>query len=200
MDSSFDTAIQYVFNDEGGYTERENEPGGAVNHGISFLLFQEMWEKEKKKEKPGIPLHEGKPTFKDLKNLTQEQASYLYKTYVFPLVGFDKLPAGLDYAMVNTATMQGPTGAIKLLQEALGFGFMETTGKLDTRTWDAIKDSDPYKLIGGLLLLQAKTKMNDPRVGKWKDKNDKEQKGFGPGWGNRLWRVWNRSVNLTEHK
>jgi lysozyme family protein len=187
MESNFDTAIAYILHDEGGYAERENEPGGAGNRGISYTLFKEMWAKEKR----------GVPTFDDLKAVDDVEAARLYKKFVFPLVSFNEMPPGLDYLMVNLATMQGPTGAIRLLQETMGMDFMSTTGKLDQKTWDNIKDWNPYKLVGGLQVLQDKYKMNDSRVGTWRDsKTGKEMKGFGPGWGNRAWRTWNRAVGM----
>ena len=186
MEKNFDTAITFILHDEGGYAERENEPGGAGKYGISFTLFKEMWAKDK---------NLGVPTFKDLKAIDETEAKRLYKTYIFPEISFDEMPSGVDYVMVNLRTMQGPTGAKKILQESLG---LPITGKFDDAIWDVIHKSDPYKLVAGLLLLQAKMKMNDPRVGPWKDSKGKDEKGFGPGWGNRIWRVWNRATGLME--
>jgi lysozyme family protein len=55
-------SIEYVLNDEGGFAERASEPGGAVNKGISMLVFRE-WRHSKGKPDP---------TLDDLRNLTDE--------------------------------------------------------------------------------------------------------------------------------
>ena len=193
--TNFDPSIGLIFHDEGGYAERENEPGGAGKYGISFTLFKEMWVKESKLDKPILSMRAGGPTFEDLKALTEDEASYLYKTYIFPEISFNELPLGVDYVMINLRTMQGATGAKKIFQESMA---LPITGKFDYDDWDAIHKADPYKLVAGLLLLQTKLKMNDPRVGPWKDSKGKEWGGFGPGWGNRIWRVWNRAIGMME--
>ena len=185
MEKNFDTAITWVFHDEGGFAIRENEPMGGGNKGVSMLVFTE-W-----RRKQNLP----DPTFDDLKNLTDDEAKEIYRSNFANVISFDLLPSGVDYTVLNISVMQGPTGAKRILQESIGHPI---TGKLDDDDWDFIHKSDPYKLVAGLLLLQAKMKMNDPRVGPWKDSKGKDEKGFGPGWGNRIWRVWNRATGLME--
>ncbi len=194
MIENFDNSVQYVLNDEGGYAERINEPGGAVNHGISFQLFLEVWHKDPVFR---FQFYQGKtdePTFADLKALTDKGASYIYEHHIFPLVGFDKMPVGLDYVMVNTATMQGAHGAIDLLQQSLN---VPVTGHLDKVTLDALAKAPMIPVpLAGVLIQQASAKMHDKRVGDWVDPTGKKMNGFGPGWANRMIRVFNRAVGM----
>lgn len=176
MKENLDTVLQYVLEDEGKYAE--HGPGGATNRGISFLLFEEVWRKDSVFKNRFYPNNKPIPTIEDLKNLTEGGASYIYKYHVFPKVDFDNLPSGLDYVMVNTATMEGPTGAIKLLQSTLN---LPVTGKMKDVTFS----TDTIQMMAGVLLHQANIKLHDKRV-----------KKHGPGWGNRLVRIWERSIKL----
>jgi len=102
------TALGFVLNDEGGFAIRDAEPGGAVNKGVSFLVFTE-WRKRN-----GQP----PPQFDDLRDITTEEAMAIYETLYAKPIGFDDLPAGLDYAMLNAAVMEGVNGAKKLLDRS----------------------------------------------------------------------------------
>ena len=102
-------SLYYVFNDEGGYAERNTEGGGAVNMGITFTVFV-AWRQSK-----GVPYS----TFADLKAMTQEEATEIYKAHFLSAIHFDDLPAGVDYVVLNAAIQGGVTGSIKLLQTAL---------------------------------------------------------------------------------
>jgi lysozyme family protein len=195
MKENFDNAVQYVLNDEGGYAERSNEPGGAVNKGISFQLFEEVFKSDEYFREtfyPGVT----NPDFSHLKALSDEAAKYIYHKYVFSKISFDDMPVGVDYVMVNTATMQGVTGATKLLQTAFD---LPVTGKLDEATWNVINTTPALELASGILLYQCQAKMNDKRVGPYIDENGDKQKGFGRGWSIRLVRVWQRARKMINN-
>jgi hypothetical protein len=105
-----DLALSFVLNDEGGFRIGSNEPGGACNKGVSFLVFS-SW-----RQFNGKPV----PTINDLKKLTSGEAIAIYTSEFAKPIGFDELATGLDYAMLNTAVMQGVTGSIRILQTVLG--------------------------------------------------------------------------------
>ena len=187
MKLDFQTCILFVLADEGGYVEREIEPGGAGNFGISFTLFSECWKKDKK---PGIP------TWADLKKMTAQEASNLYEKYVFPLVDFDNMPAGLDYVMVNTATMQGATGARKLLNEQLN---LPINSKFSPDTYTAIEKIGALNVAAGVIISQLALKMVRAEVVDYIDKKTgKTVQGFGGGWSKRLKRLWLRALAMAK--
>lgn len=67
--SKFDTIQSLVFSDEGGYSNHPNDRGGRTQMGITIATFKRFAESDL-----GI-----KPTIKNLKNLTKEQARFIYK-------------------------------------------------------------------------------------------------------------------------
>jgi lysozyme family protein len=125
MKSNYDIIMDHVFVSEGGYAERDSEPGGAVNMGISFAAYRDWWAREK------MP---GSPTWEHLKGLTRDRAEHIYKTWFFDPVHFGQLPAGVDYAMVDFAVNSGVGGAIRAVQRYMKF---PVTGRIDTNKTDA---------------------------------------------------------------
>lgn len=99
--------MDWVFVHEGGYAERDSEPGGAVNMGVSFLTFQDWWKKQKR---------DGSPTFADLRAMTREEAEEIFFHLFFKPVEFDVLPPGVDYAFVDFAVNSGVGGAIRAIK------------------------------------------------------------------------------------
>lgn len=171
MKKDTEQVLKWILEDEGGYTE-EHGLGGATNYGITHTFFAEV---RAKQEKPV-------PTIQDLRNLTAAEAADIYEMYVLPLVHFNDLPVGLDYVMVNTAIMDGLTGAKKMMQEALG---AKVDGDWGPETWWAIKNKDPCYIAAKLILVQLKHKMSDSRV-----------RRYGKSWANRSIRVWDRTMKL----
>lgn len=184
MKANLTKALSYILNDEGGFVVRDNEPGGACNKGISFLVFKEWRKKQGKSE----------PTLDDLRNLSTQEAMEIYTVLYATPLGLDKLPTGMDYAMLNTAVMQGVNGSLRLLTEAQGEALM-------------------------VLLLQCQKKMYDPNCGpfvpgcpivpgqkvsvlierlKKLDPNTECYRGFGQGWSNRIIRVARRTLALMK--
>lgn len=172
MKENREAALNYILEDEGGYTTKHGL-GGATNHGISFTFYKEVCAKE------GKPT----PTKQDLKNLTYNQAKDIYENHVLPKVRFDDLPTGLDYVMANAAVMEGSTGAIKLLEQEIG---QTITGHVDNILILSIADiASSIRIAAGVIIRQMDKKMHDKRVGT-----------YGPGWANRLIKVWDRTLKL----
>lgn len=145
MTAKHDTALAWVFQDEGGYAERKEEGGGAVNMGITFAVFS-AW-----RTGQGKPT----PTFSDLRAMTREEAAAIYTAQYLAPIHFDELPAGVDYAVLDAAVNGGVTGSIKILQRALGMNEIDGHFGLVTR-W-AANHRDVPMLIGKLCDLRLAT-------------------------------------------
>lgn len=188
MQDNLAKALSYVFSDEGGFAIRADEGGGAVNKGITFAVFA-AWRKIHKQ-----PV----PTFDDLKNISTDEASAIYVAQYAEPLAFSYMPAGLDYALLNTGVMQGVTGAIELLQQAL---MVKVDGHLGLVTWNAVKSHAPDLVVPALLRLQLALKKANPH---WFDHVDAETgkttKGFGPGWTARLMRVETHAMAMMTPK
>src|SRR5882757_9614145 len=103
MKSNELAALDFVLKDEGGYAERPEEGGGAVNKGVTFTVFKAWRLKQNKPE----------PTWADLKAMTVEEAGQIYAAQFFEGVHFDDLPAGIDYCVLDAAVNGGVAGSIK---------------------------------------------------------------------------------------
>lgn len=133
MKSNVNQVMDWVFLSEGGYAERDSEPGGAVNMGISFTAFKDVWARLKK---------DRVPTFEDLKNLKRgsvfdeknDDAEDIYAEWFFKPLHFEQLPSGVDYAFVDFAVNSGVGGSVRSVQRQLGF---PVTGRIRTDMGDA---------------------------------------------------------------
>lgn len=90
MEGTFDIAINFVFQKEGGYVNDPDDPGGETNFGISRKSF------------PNI----------DIKNLTANEAKSIYREKYWDACGCDDIPSPLDVVMFDTAVNMG-VGAAK---------------------------------------------------------------------------------------
>ena len=95
---SFETAIAFVLNEEGGYTNDPKDPGGETNFGIS------------KRAHPQV----------DIKDLTLEEAKSIYRYLYWDTCRCESLPSKLALAVFDSAVNQGVSAAIKMLQAAVG--------------------------------------------------------------------------------
>lgn len=102
---NWDRAIGHVLMWEGGSAIRPNEPGGAVNKGISLTAFRE--------EHPEANIPE-------LLALTDDEAKRIYRKNYADKIGFDDLPSGYDVAMLHGAVMFGVNGVKKFDAQAKG--------------------------------------------------------------------------------
>ena len=94
----FDKALNILFENEGGYVNDPDDPGGETKFGIS------------KRSYPDI----------DIKNLTQEQAKRIYRRDFWKPCACDRYPDALSVAVLDYAVHSGKRRAIKDFQRSLG--------------------------------------------------------------------------------
>jgi lysozyme family protein len=104
--SNFERSLSAVLRHEGGYVDHPKDPGGATNRGITIANFRRY-------VKPG-------GTKADLKKLTEEQASAVYRKGFWAVLLADDLPSGVDYAVFDYGVNSGPARAAKALQTIVG--------------------------------------------------------------------------------
>lgn len=172
MQENLEQSLNFILSDEGGFALRAAEPGGSVNKGISMLVFDEWRVKQGKKP----------PSVDALRALSTAEAKEIYtEKFWTPLHGND-LPTGLDYAMLNTAVMEGVVGAVSLLQESMG---LVKTGHYNDVTWATLAKSDPKITTLELLVHHLNKKLHALSASK-----------YGIGWGDRIVRVKNRAMEM----
>jgi lysozyme family protein len=122
MPTSWERAIAFVLEQEGGYTLDPNDPGGETNFGISKKAY---------------------PTL-DIKALTVDAAKEIYKRDYWNPCRCDNLPFPIALSVFDMAVNQGVGGAIKVMQETFG---VPADGVIGPVTMAAIKagGDDPRK-------------------------------------------------------
>lgn len=186
MKENLARVLEWVFKDEGGYAEREEEGGGAVNMGITYSVFK-AWR-----------LLHGKPepTWEDLKNMPKAEATEIYHEQYLEDIHFDDLPAGVDYAVYDASVNGGVTGSIKILQEALG---LVVDGHYGLVTRWAVNHRDVPTLINRLCDERLETYQTfktwntiaNPKAAKEK------QVTWGTIWSNRIAVVRKRALDMA---
>ncbi len=94
---TFETAVAFILEREGGYVNDPNDPGGETKFGISKRAYPDL----------------------DIPNLTRAEATAIYRRRYWDACRCSELPNGLDLLTFDAAVNQGTNAAIKMLQRAL---------------------------------------------------------------------------------
>ena len=131
MKENYESALAHVLKSEGLWSDNPQDPGGATMKGITLSVYRE-W-----KRNPHISKEE-------LRVIPDEEVYNLYKELYWNNVQGDYLPAGVDYAVFDSAVNMGVGRAAKLIQEAVG---VTADGVLGPASVSAIQKTDPKELI-----------------------------------------------------
>lgn len=127
----FDTVINRVLGNEGGYVNRADDPGGETNWGISKRSYPDV----------------------DVKNLTREQAIEIYRADFWAKVDGAELPEALMFQAIDFAVNSGCETAVRYLQLAAG---VADDGHVGPATLAAMKAMPPAVLLITYLALRLK--------------------------------------------
>ena len=105
----FDRALTHVLEMEGGYSDDPYDPGGPTNLGITLAVYAD-W----KGVAPDAALKE------ELKSITPATAGQIYAARYWMPADCDDLPPALAFFHFDAAVNHGVTGAIRLMQQAVG--------------------------------------------------------------------------------
>lgn len=105
MVDEFSKCLQFVFAEEGGYSDTPGDSGGPTNYGITLATLS-AWRGRQ-------------CTAADVRALTQAQASAIYRSDYWGAVEGDYLPPGLDLMTFDFGVTSGPGTSAILLQRVL---------------------------------------------------------------------------------
>lgn len=121
----FADAVALILKHEGGYVDDPRDPGGETNFGISKKAFPN----------------------EDIKGMTRERASEIYRENYWDKVRGDELPFPIALVTFDAAVNCGVDRAIRWLQHAVG---VQVDGKIGPETLSAARfASDPLRTAGG---------------------------------------------------
>lgn len=129
MNDHFDKALAFVLKNEGGYVNDTNDPGGETKFGISKRFFSSLKEE---------PLSK-----KAIKDLTEEDASYIYKRYFWEINKLNFIENKLlAIKLFDFIVNNGSFTSIKILQKTYNIllhpNRIDEDGILGSKTLDNI--------------------------------------------------------------
>jgi len=163
----FDECFEMLMVHEGGFVNHPEDPAGATNWGVTKGTMQQYL---------GRHVSMG-----EMKALTHEDVKPIYKTMYADKVCFDKLPDGLNWAVLDWAVNSGTGRAAKALQKLVG---AKQDGAIGPKTLQAVMNHDPAELID---------KLHDSRQKFYEGLS--HFKTFGKGWTRR-----NQETREQSHK
>lgn len=101
---TIDELIDDILRREGGYVDHKDDKGGATNLGITQKTLAHFLGHDVSKE--------------DVKCLTKETASKIYKQSYYLKPGIDDLPESIQPFILDCSVNHGPKRAIKFVQQA----------------------------------------------------------------------------------
>ncbi len=132
MITTFDRAVRFVLQQEGGLVDDPHDPGGLTNFGIALAEHPHM-------------------TADQIRSMTADEAIAIYHAdYWVPIQG-DSLPLGIDFAALDCAVNQGVRGAIQMMQQA---GGVTVDGVLGPETLGALRQIDATDLLAKFTALR----------------------------------------------
>lgn len=172
MQSSYDRALAEVLEQEGGYTNDPQDPGGPTNWGITIWDARMYWKHD--------------ATAADIRAMPLSVAKQIYKSKYWDALSGDELPAGVDLVVFDYGVNSGIHRSAMVLQRLVG---TVDDGKIGPLTLAATAKQDPVELINKicderLAYLQ--------RLSTWPH--------FGRGWSRRVKEVRALSLELAKGK
>ena len=126
----FDICLERVLKHEGGFVHDLFDSGGITNMGVTKRVWEEF---------VGHPVSEA-----DMRSLTVEKVSKLYKQRYWDRVQADKLPKGVDYVVFDFAINAGVGRAVKTLQSTVG---SSPDGVIGNQTLARVNAMDAKELV-----------------------------------------------------
>lgn len=99
-------ALQLVLAHEGGFVFHPKDPGGATNKGVTQKVYDAFREAKGK-------------DVRSVKLITSDEVVAVYDEQYMDRIRFDRLPAGIDYAMFDYAVNSGVKRAVMDAQRQL---------------------------------------------------------------------------------
>jgi lysozyme family protein len=158
MLSNWPASLALVLQSEGNFVNHKNDPGGMTNLGVTRNVWRDWVNRDVDEA--------------EMRSLTPELVTPLYKARYWDACKCDDLPRGVDYAVFDSAVNMGPSRAAKLLQTALG---VTADGSIGRATIAAAVAADPVELFEAFSLGKEVFYQSLPTFAT-----------FGKGWINRI--------------
>tara|TARA_R110002074_G_scaffold255675_1_gene428108 strand:+ start:388 stop:963 length:576 start_codon:yes stop_codon:yes gene_type:complete len=130
MKENLDDSLKMVLHHEGGYVDHPSDPGGATMRGVTQAVYEDWVDR---------PVTEN-----EMKALTVDDVTPIYKKNYWDRVKADDLPAGVDFAVFDLAVNGGTGRGARMLQKVVG---VTQDGGIGPQTLAAVAKMDPVDII-----------------------------------------------------
>lgn len=130
MKENFAECLDHVLKSEGGFSNHRDDPGGMTNLGVTKRVWEEWVGRQVSED--------------EMKGLTREAVTELYKKRYWDAVHGDSLPSGVDLCVFDCAVNAGVSRAIRFLQHAVK---VTQDGIIGPATLKAIEETPPIAII-----------------------------------------------------
>jgi lysozyme family protein len=162
MPISFDDALKFVLEQEGGYSNHPADKGGATNKGI----IQSEYNRYRRDKNLSI---------RSVKDIEDKEVKEIYETQYWDKIRAQYIKAPLGLVLFDTAVNFGVGGCIRRLQKALN---LPVTGTWAQNISDVIHTCDAGKVALDICKLRMEWR-------NYVSQQDPSQKAFLKGWLNR---------------
>ena len=136
MESNFNKCLEKVLDHEKGYVFHEDDPGGETNLGVTKKVY-DKWSAE------------NDLAFKDMKDITVNDVTPIYKFNYWLKGKCDQLPIGIDDVIFDMSVNHGVSRAAKFLQGVVG---AEKDGIIGSKTLAMVDEMGKFDMIEALCL------------------------------------------------
>lgn len=175
MRKNSELVLDHILKSEGGFAQRLDEPGGAVNHGITLDTFsawrQTTWPKR------------SRASVDELRAMTPDTAKDIYRALYLDALCFDALADGVDLVVTDFAVNSGIGGALGAIQH---YARLAHSAIMDTPTLTWCNQNPGQRIIE-ISVVRKFRMMAHPSFGK-----------YGNGWLERVERVRENALRLHE--
>lgn len=155
-------SLALILQEEGGWSNNPKDPGGATMKGVTQRVYDAF------RRRLGQAL-------RTVRLIADVELNAIYGQEYLDIVHFDEMPAGVDYAVADSAVNSGTRQAAKWLQAAVGAA---VDGAIGFGTLKAVAAKPATKIIDAIC--DARLSFLH-RLKTWNV--------FGKGWGRRVYRV-----------
>tara|TARA_R110000751_G_scaffold70458_6_gene142953 strand:- start:2098 stop:2607 length:510 start_codon:yes stop_codon:yes gene_type:complete len=168
MKKNFNECLKMLLKHEGGFVNHPKDPGGMTNLGVTKAVYDKWTGKNS--------------TESDMRSLTVEDVSPIYKKNYWDRCRCDDLPSGADWSVFDWAVNSGTGRASKAMQKIVG---ATQDGAIGPKTLRLIANEDAEFLVAN---------MHDQRQSFYESLKTFET--FGNGWTRRNKETKEKSMEM----
>ena len=178
MTYGLDEALNFLLEEEGGWSNHKADRGGATMYGVTQAVYNEFRASVKRAKQT-------------VRNITKEEAREVYDTLYWRAAGCDRLPWPISYLTFDAAVNSGVSRGTKWTQAGLGVAADGAIGRGTIAAANKVLEDGNaealYNIVDQRVTFLARLVQNKP-----------SQAAFLLGWWRRTMRVLSRALLTYE--